>query len=136
MVGMRAVTLALVVASVAIAAADPDPPGGGSGEVDMGDQPPEAPVKDPKVAKKWLAAAQQLVQRGDALAKAKPDESKAQYENAVTAYTKAIEAGDDITVYLQLAAVEEKLDDLPAAIHAYNVVIKPDAGAKPDVVKK
>src|SRR4051812_6850489 len=118
MAGMRAVTLALVCGWVGVAAAD-DPPKQ-DGEVEMGEPAPEQPVKDPKVAKKWLAAAQQLVQRGDALAKAKPDESKAQYENAITAYTKAIEAGDDVSVYLQLAAVEEKLDDVPAAIHAYN----------------
>ena len=132
---MRALlSLALLACSLAVAAADPDP----QPEPDPQPQPdqPAQPVKDPAVAKKWLAAAQQLVQRGDALAKSKPDDAKAQYQNAVTAFTKAIEAGDDVSVYLQLGALDEKLGDVPAAIKAYQVIIKPDAGAKPDVVKK
>src|SRR6185503_8091719 len=78
----------------------------GEGEIEMeGDPPPTPPpdqpteppsdqpapvVKDPKIAKKWQQAGDQLMKKGDYLTgKGKP-EAKAQYENAVTAYQKAI----------------------------------------------
>ena len=78
-------------------------------------------VKDPKLAKNWLAGRRsKLVQKGDALARRKkPDEAKAKYENAVTAYEKSIEAGDDLGVYSDLAAVEEKLGKLDRAATHY-----------------
>jgi len=99
-----------------------------------GDQPV---VKDPKAAKKWLGAAQTLVQKGDAFTRQnKPVDAKSQYENAVTAYEKAIETGDDPSVYLQLAAVEEKMGTLAAAYKHLKVLVDPKTGAKPDVVKK
>src|SRR4051812_33705154 len=71
------------------------------------DQPAPAPsdqsaqpapiVKDPKVAKKWQQAGDQLVKKGDQLAKQKKEpEAKQLYENAVTAYQKAVEAGNDV----------------------------------------
>lgn len=94
-------------------------------------------VKDPKVAKKWLSAAQTLMQKGDAFARQnKPIDAKSQYENAVTAYEKAIEAGDDPAVYLQLAAADEKLGTLSVAYKHLKVMVDPKTGAKPDVVKK
>jgi hypothetical protein len=97
----------------------------------------QAPVKDPKVAKKWLSAAQTLVQKGDYLSRAKkPDDAKEQYTNAVTAYQKAIEAGDDVSVYLALALVEDKLGQLASAYQHCKLVVDPKANAKPDVVKK
>jgi hypothetical protein len=96
-----------------------------------------APVKDPKVAKKWLTAAQTLVQKGDYFTRAKkPDDAKEQYTNAVTAYQKAIEAGDDVSVYLALALVEDKLGQLANAYQHCKLVVDPKANAKPDVVKK
>src|SRR4051812_45561009 len=52
---------------------------------------PAASVKDPKIAKKWLVAGQQLVQKANALAaRNRPEEAKAQLENAIIAYQKAI----------------------------------------------
>jgi len=98
--------------------------------------PSAAPLKDPKLAKKWIAAAQQLMQRGGYFsAKNRPDEAKAQFENAVTAYQKAIEAGDDVNVYFELANVEDKLGKLDDAVkHLRIVTTKP--GVRPDVVKK
>ena len=97
----------------------------------------EPVVKDPKVAKKWLSAGQTLMQKGDAFARQnKPIDAKSQYENAVTAYEKAIEAGDDPAVYLQLAAADEKLGTLSAAYKHLKVMVDPKTGAKPDVVKK
>ncbi len=101
------------------------------------DAAPSAPVKDPKVAKKWLSAAQQLVQKGDYYTShGKLADAKPQYENAVTAFGKAIEAGDDIAVTYQLAIVEDKLGNVAAAYKHLKLVVDPKANAKPDVVKK
>src|SRR5689334_14980602 len=70
---------------------------------------PAAPVKDPKVAKKWLDAAKQLVQKGDAATRQKkPDDAKTFYDNAATAYEKAIEASDDVNLHFDLAVLHEK----------------------------
>ena len=93
-------------------------------------------VKDPKVAKKWLQTGHQLVQRGDASVRAKkPDEAKTHFENAITAYEKAIETGDDVNVYFDLATVEEKLGKLDRAATHFRTLVKAH-GAKPDLVKK
>jgi hypothetical protein len=99
---------------------------------------PNAPLpKDPKVAKKWLAAAQTLTQKGDYFAKTnKPTDAKSQYDNAVTAYQKAIEAGDDVSVYLALALVEDKAGTPAAAYKHLKLLVDPKSNAKPDVAKK
>ena len=71
---------------------DIDIDGSGSGSARLGSRPARrqrcgAGLKDPKVAKKWLDAAKELVQKGDYFtAHKKPDDAKTQYENAVTAY--------------------------------------------------
>src|SRR5262245_13323682 len=84
---------------------EPAGSGSGSGSAVVDENAPIA--KDPKVAKKWLAAAQTLVQKGDYFTRAnRPIDAKQQYENAVIAYSKAIEAGDDVSVFMQLALVE------------------------------
>ena len=120
-----------------------EPAGSGSAQGSAATTPPPGPggeptnVKDPKVAKKWLGAAQTLVQKGDAFARQnKAVDAKSQYENAVTAFEKAIETGDDPSVYLQLAAVDEKLGTLATAYRHLKVLVDPKTGAKPDVVKK
>jgi hypothetical protein len=102
----------------------------------------EQPIKDPKVAKKWLTAAQQLVAKGDYFVRAnRSADAKAQYENAVTAYVKAIEAGavdppaGDSSLYFSLASAEEKAGSLPDAYRHYKQVAGIE-GMKPDVVKK
>ncbi|HET9989255.1 MAG TPA: hypothetical protein VFQ65_12080 [Kofleriaceae bacterium] len=121
---------------------DPDSgSGSGSGSATAptatGSDAAPAIVKDPKVAKKWLSAAQQLVQKGDYFtARKKPDDAKAQYDNAVTAYQHAIEAGDDVTVNYQLALVEDKLGALPEAYAYLKLVIDAQPPVKPDVLKK
>jgi hypothetical protein len=98
--------------------------------------PPAAPVKDPKIAKKWIAAARQLMQKGSYLAaKNRPDEAKVQFENAVTAYQKAIEAGDDVNVYFDLANAEDKLGKIDDAVR-YLRIVTTRPGARPEVVKK
>ena len=94
-------------------------------------------VKDPKVAKKWQVAAQQLVQKGDySTRKNKPDDAKAQYENAVTAYGKAIEASEDLSLRYELGLVEEKLGKLDAAATSMRAVATAKTGVKPDLAKK
>lgn len=98
---------------------------------------PAAPTKDPKLARKWLAAAQQLMQRGSYLAAHnRPDDARPQFENAVTAYQRAIEAGDDAGVYLDLANAEDRLGKLADAVRDLRRVTAPGSGARGDVVKK
>ena len=98
---------------------------------------PAAPVKDPKAAKKWLTAAQQLVQKGDWSTRARrPDDAKVSYENAATAFEKSIEAGTDLNTYALLADIEEKLGKIDRAVRHYRVVVKAQAGIRPDVLKK
>jgi len=105
-------------------------------DIEMDGDAKAQPVKDPKVAKKWLQTGHQLVQRGDASVRAKkPDEAKTHYENAITAYEKAIETGDDVNVYFDLATVEEKLGKLDHAATHFRTLVKAQ-GAKPDLVKK
>jgi hypothetical protein len=101
--------------------------------------PPEAtaPVKDPKLAKKWLVAGQQLLQKGDLATRGKrADDAKASYENAATAFSKSIEAGDDLNAYALLAETEEKLGKIELAVKHYRVVVKAQAGLRSDVLKK
>jgi hypothetical protein len=107
-------------------------------DVEMEGDPPEQAqvVKDPKVAKKWLDAGRQLVQKGDYQTRAKKlDEAKTLYENAITAYEKAIESSDDPNIYFDLASVEEKAGKLDRAATHFRTLVKAQ-GAKPDLVKK
>jgi tetratricopeptide (TPR) repeat protein len=97
---------------------------------------PAAPVKDPKVAKKWLDAAKQLVQKGDAATRQKkPDEAQTFYENAATAYEKAIEASTDVNIVFDLAVLEEKAGRLDRAATHFRTLVK-TTGARADLVKK
>ena len=101
------------------------------------DGEPAPVVKDPKLAKKLAAAAAQLAQKGDySTRRNKPDEAKTFYENAATAYGKAIETGDDLNLHYDLALVEEKLGKLDVSVRHLRVVLAAKAGVKPDVTKK
>lgn len=119
---------------------EPDDAGNGSGSAaptPPEGTPPAAPVKDPKAAKKWQSAAQQLVQKGDYnTRKNKLDDAKAQYENAATAYGKAIDASDDLALKYELALVEDKLGKFDLAAGHLRQVTAAKAGVKPDVMKK
>jgi PEGA domain len=121
---------------------DPDP-GSGSAATPATETPTPPPdgepavVKDPKVAKKWLTAAQQLVTKGDYFTnRKKPDDAKAQYTNAITAYEHAIEAGDDITVNTSLAVIEDKLGAEIDAYRHLKLVVDAQPPVKPDALKK
>lgn len=122
-------------------------PGDGedAGDIEMADDAepaadagaPPAVVKDPKVAKTWLQAAQKLVREGDLQARRKkPDEAKIKYENAVTAFHSSIAAGDDVGVYFELASVEEKLGRFDRAATHYRTVVQATSGVRADVQKK
>jgi lysozyme family protein len=127
------VTLAALIAAGASggAVAQPKDPGG---DIEMG---PAAPVKDPKAARKWLAAGQQLMQKGSYfVARNRPDEAKPQFENAVTAFLRAIEAGDDVNVYFELAGAEDWLGKPDDAVKHLRLVINAKAGVRPDVARK
>ena len=96
---------------------------------------PAAPVKDPKVARKWLQAGDVLVRKGDQLTKqGKTAEAKQQYENAVTAYQRAIEASDDVSLHYQLAIAEDKAGMTPEAIKHLKIVAGAQ-GVKASILK-
>lgn len=113
--------------------------GSGSGSAAPEDAAPTVP-KDPKLAKKLQQAAAQLATKGDQANKRnKPDDAKAQWEQAVVAYTKAMEVADDTQVMpmrYELAIVEEKLGKLDIAAGHMRVVAAAKTGVKPDLVKK
>ena len=117
---------------------DPDQVGSGSGSGSATPTPaPDAVVKDPKAAKKWLTSAQQLVQKGDYFTShGKPADAKTQYESAVTAYQNAITAGDDVSVNYALAQIEDKLGGTADAYHHLKLVATAKEGVKPDLQKK
>ena len=115
----------------------PDPDAPAEPAADAPAEPPPV-VKDPKLAKKLLAAGQQALRKGDALARAKkPDDAIAQYEAALAALQKAIEVGDDVLAYFELATVEEKLGKYDLALAHYRfVVAAPPRSVRADVLKK
>lgn len=120
---------------------EPEQTGSGSGSGSAVATPPAAPVvapvKDPKLAKKWLAAAQELMQKGSYFAaRNRPDDARPQFENAVTAYQRAIEASGDPNVYLDLANAEDRLGKLAEAVEHLRRVTAESSGARPDVIKK
>jgi tetratricopeptide (TPR) repeat protein len=143
-----------VLSSASPAIAQPEP------EIEMeGDPPPDKPVdkpadkpadpppaepppdgqpvaKDPKLAKKVAATAQQAVAKGDLLTRQKKlDEAKLSYEAAVTAYLKAIELGDDVNLHYDLGLTYDKLGKTDEAAKHWRTA-KSAPGAKPDIVKK
>jgi hypothetical protein len=117
---------------------EPDPPAPKPDDKPAPPVPPAAPLaKDPKVARKWLTAGQQLLQKGDAFTRARrPEDAQASYQNAATALEKSIEAGSDLNTYALLAEAEEKLGKHDLAVKHYRVVVKAQAGVRPDVQKK
>ena len=99
-----------------------------------------APAKDPKVAKRWFAVGQTLMQRATYFAsRNRPDEARQQFENAATAYQKAIDAGDDPGVYVELATAEEKAGKPDAAVRHLRLLgrlVRAGAGVRPDAAKR
>lgn len=99
--------------------------------------PSQPVVKDPKLAKKVATTAQQAAAKGDQLTKQKKlDEAKVSYEAAVSAYTKAIELGDDLNLHYELALVEDKLGKFAVAATRLRTLAKATTGVRPDVPKK
>ena len=104
---------------------------------DAGDRREGGDPKDPKLAKKWLTAAQQLMQKGGLLAaRNRPEEAKAAFEGAVAAYQQAIAAGDDVNIYFDLATAEDKLGKFDDAVKHLRRVVNAKLGTRPDVVKR
>jgi hypothetical protein len=111
-----------------------DPPPTPPADPPPQDDQPAPVVKDPKIAKKWQQAGDVLMKKGDYLTgKGKP-EAKQQYENAVTAYQKAIELGDDVSVNYQLALAEDKAGMAPEAMKHLKIVLAAQ-GIKPAILK-
>jgi hypothetical protein len=98
---------------------------------------PQAPVKDPKLARKLYIAALGFERKGDQLARrGKTDDAKAQYDQAVEAFGKAIELGDDPAYTLALASAEDKAGDPASAYKHVKAVLALDPPPKADVLKK
>jgi hypothetical protein len=97
--------------------------------------PEPPPVKDPKLAKKWQRAGDQLMRKGDQLTKRGKDaDAKQSYENAVTAYQKAIEAGDDVTLSYHLALAQDKAGMTAEAMKHLQIVVAAQ-GLRPAMMK-
>jgi PEGA domain len=92
--------------------------------------------KDPKVARRWLAIGQMAVQRGAYFAaRHRPDDARQQFDNAIIAYQKAIDAGDDPGLYLELALAEEKVGRLDGAV-AHLRRVAQDSRVRPEVARR
>ena len=126
----RSVRAAVVVAVVALATpssahAQPNDPGG---EIDMEPAPvtpaASAPARDPRAARTWLLMGQRLMQHGASLASHKRiDDARSQFDNAATAFRKAVEAGDDPEARFELAIAEDKLGKLDEAVKQLRIVV-------------
>jgi PEGA domain len=98
---------------------------------------PATPAKDLRAARRWLVTGRQSMLRGAYLAaRGRSDEARAQFDNAAAAFTKAIDAGDDLGVYLELAAAEDKLGKLDAAIRHVRRVVDAKTAVRPDIAKR
>ena len=122
-----------LLASFAVARVGAAQPVGGGGGSDIEMEPeatgsaagsaaaaePAAPAKDPKLARKLYAAAQGFERKGDQLTRqGKTDDAKAQYDEAVNAYQKAIEQAEPVDPAWTLAlAVAEDKDGAPASAY-------------------
>lgn len=125
------VAVLCVALAAAPAAAQPE------SEVPAEDAPAPAPTKDPKQAKKWRDTGATLVSKGDALTRRKKlDDAKVQYENAVTAFQRAMEFGADANVAYELGVAHDKLGTHDEAYKILRTVVKAGSGARPDIVKK
>jgi hypothetical protein len=95
----------------------------------------DASQRDPKLAKKLVAAGEQHAKKGDYLNRVHKD-AKPEWQEAATAYAKALELGDDVNVYFALGEIEEKLGNLADALHAYKKVTTATAGVRPEIAKQ
>lgn len=103
---------------------------------DAAAEPPPVP-KDPRLARKEYNAGRRFVQKGDYLTRAnKPDDAKAQYEQALAAFEKAVAASDTLDYQFDLAGVHEKLGKLDVAAKHYLVLVKAQTGVRADIKKK
>lgn len=94
---------------------------------------PAAPavVKDPKQAKQWAKAAEAATRRGDGLVRQKKTpEAQAQYADALMAWQRSIEFGDEPAAVLGAAGVEGKLGKFDQAFtRLQGLLARPDVGA-------
>lgn len=97
-----------------------------------------APVaKDAKAARAWQQKGKQLTRQGDASARRKKaDEARRHYEDALSAYRKALELGADLELHHEMAGIEEKLGRLDAAARHYRAVIAAKDVVRADILKK
>jgi hypothetical protein len=95
-----------------------------------------APARDPRAARRWLASGQMFMQRGGYLAaRHRLDEARQQFDSAVAAYRKAIEASDDVNLYLELAFAEDRAGKLDSAVKHLRTLARA-GGARPEIVKR
>lgn len=120
---IAALALALVAAPVAAQPDDNPPPDDNGG--DTGTPKPED-------AKRWMAAGDTLIKKGDYLTKkGKTADAQSQYERALIAYQKALEASGNAQLYYAIATAEEKLGKTKdAVLHYRKVTVEVTANAK------
>lgn len=100
-------------------------------------EPAAVVVKDPAAARRWLATAQQRMQRGNQLAaRNRMTEAALQFAGAADAYRRAILASDDVQLYVELAAAEDKLGRYDEAVRHLRLVLGARAGVRPEVARR
>src|SRR5690348_15027074 len=129
---------ALVAAGGAVAAPTTAPaPTAASGAASAAGSGSGSAVKDPRAARKWRSEARQLVARAERLTRAHKDaDAKQQLDDAITAYEKAIEAGEDLAVYVELADAEAKAGEHVAAYKHLQFLLDPSTKADAALAKK
>jgi hypothetical protein len=96
-----------------------------------------ARARDPAAARRWLAAAQILMQRGSYhAARNHPDEARRQFEDAAAAYRSALLVSDDPQILVDLAIVEDRLGKPDEAVRQLRIVIRAGAGVRAEVLRR
>jgi hypothetical protein len=99
-------------------------------------QPTAPTIADPRLVRRSLATARELAQRAAAYAaNHRPDDAAAELEDAAAAYRKAIDAGGEPGIYLELASVEERLGRFDEAVRHLRAAVG-GPGLRADAVKR
>lgn len=94
------------------------------------------PTPGTPAARKWIATAQLLVQKGAYLtARGRPGDARTQFAGAVAAYLRAIDIGGDANLYLDVAIAEERIGKLVDAVVHLRRAIDAEA-TRPEVIAR
>jgi hypothetical protein len=83
----------------------------------------DAPAPNPAEARRWMAAGDSLMKKGDSFARrGKTADAQSQYERALLSYTKAFELSTNPQLYYAIAVAEERLGKQADALVHYRRV--------------